>query len=184
MQRCNDNSSFIVEPYFGCQPLSDENIQSTDDRRVSILGIGTILLKDNAFMEVSRLAYLGIETDISCSVTLTVITLQLLDKAQVNIGQDFCVFGGVFLVGNTTYLAYGEEEARASVNCTLVLDGEDTYFRMGSRAFVGFDVGLVKDDNTNLPNEWLVDNLFYVDAVNLFICDGSFVHNHIFDGSD
>lgn len=179
-----DNSSFIVEPYFGCQPLSYESVQSTDDRRVSILGTGTISLEDNALMEVSRLAYLGIETDVNCSVTLTDITLQLLDQAQVNIGQDFRVFGGVFQVGNTTNQVYGEEDTPASVNFTLIINGEDINFRMGSRAFVGFGVGMVKDDDTELPNEWLVDNLFNVDAVNLFIRDGSLVHNHIFDGAD
>lgn len=181
-----DTCKFIVEPFFGCEQIDPElGLQSTNDRRVRIIGTGMISLEDSASMHVSRRSYLGIETDVDCSIIETDITLQLLDNSQVNIGEDYRVIGGVFQVGNVTnQVLYREEDAiPATINFSLIINGDNINFMLGSRAFWGLGVGIV-DDRGATQNEWLVDNLFNVDTININIESGSLVHNHIFAGND
>lgn len=181
-----DTCQFIVEPFFGCEEINPElGLQSTNDRRVRVIGTGIISLEDSSAMQISRRSYLGIETDVTCTVTLTDITLQLIDDSQVNIGEDYRVIGGVFQVGNVTdqFVQEGQLLIPATVNFSLIINGENINFRLGSRAFLGLGVGVV-DDRGATQNEWLVDNLFNVDTINISIENGSLVHNHIFAGDD
>ncbi len=104
---------------------------------------------------------------VNCSY-ITRLNLKFIDNAKILIGSD-SDFGGALQVGNTT----DQSENGGSIDFTLtigdlVLDSFGAGLVIGSQGFLGLGVGVVNKPSTTLvaPNNWLVGNLFNVNAVN------------------
>jgi len=158
-------------------------LASTDDMRVKINGIGEIVVKENATVEIFRNALVGIENGGAAigSETLdyaTNIVLTLKDSAQVNIGtlEDF---GGGLQIGNTA--DYSQQNGY--VDFTLNLQGIGAKVNVGSQGFLGLGVGIV-DKQESAPDTWLVQPTYNTRSIMINLTQGVLSHNEIYLGSN
>lgn len=177
------------DPHNQFAPLTGhgQGLKNTDDFRVKFIGIGTILLTECSCITIQREAFAGVETlfefdendSTTCQIQRTDLTIQIEDSAEFDIGGACCPenAGGSFQIGNT------ENHIGHSVNCRLILAGNNAKFRIRKQGFFGVDVGIV-DKRSQIPNEWLVDNMHNVVTFTLDLQDGVFIHDRIFDGDD
>jgi hypothetical protein len=130
---------------------------------------------------------LGIESldetlpnDTVCTITNTNVTMQILESAEVNIGQGNTIWGGVFQVGNTTF------NEGQQVNFTLTLAGANAQFNIGAGGFFGLGAGVVRpnqgvdDDQSHV----LANTLFNANLMVMNLFGGEFAHNRIFSSDD
>ena len=169
-----------------------EGLHNTDQFRVKLVGSGTIELVDNAQGVLPFNAFVGVETisNDQCEIATTDLTLSLADNGTFAIGHYNYNEGGALQIGNV------EPIEGHSVNFTLLLDGENANFTIGSRGFVGFGVGIERFDGTLellrarncpidfIPNANIVNNLSNVDKITLRMFNGRFEHDRIFSGDD
>ena len=169
-----------------------QGLHNTDQFRVRLIGSGTIELVDNAQGILPFNAFVGVETvsSTTCEIPTTDLILSLADNATFAIGHFNYNEGGVFQIGNIDPLE------GHSVNFTLLLDGDNANFSIGSLGFLGFGVGIERFDGqlqlvrarncpTNfVPNENIVNNLSNVGLITLQLFSGRFEHDRIFPGND
>ncbi len=179
----NPLSSLI---YFG------EGLHNTDQFRVKLIGSGVIELVDNAQGVLPFNAFVGVETisNDQCEIATTDLTLSLADNGTFAIGRYNYNEGGVFQVGNV------EPVEGHSVSFTLVLDGENANFGIGSRGFVGLGVGIERFygmpqvlrarncPENFIPNANIVNNLSNVEDITLRLLNGKIEHDRIFSGDE
>ncbi len=169
-----------------------EGLHNTDQFRVKLVGSGTIEFVDNAQGVVPFNAFVGVETisNAQCEIATTDLTLSLADNGTFAIGHFNYNEGGVLQIGNV------EPVEGHSVNFTLVLDGDNANFSIGSRGFLGLGVGIERfygeasvvrarncPDNF-IPNANIVNNLSNVEDITFRLFNGRFEHDRIFSGDD
>lgn len=186
-----------VEAALPHNPLSSltnfgQDLHNTDQFRVRLIGSGTIELVDNAQGILPFNAFVGVETLNTpfCTIPTTNLTLSLADNATFAIGHFNYNEGGAFQVGNIDSIQ------GHSVNFTLLLDGDNANFSIGSRGFLGFGAGIERFDGVLpllrarncpvnfVPNENIVNTLNNVGTVTLQLLNGRFEHDRIFSGND
>lgn len=170
-----------------------DGLHNTDQFRVRIIGSGTIEFVDNAQGFLPFNAFVGIETldTVTCEIPTTNITLSIADNGVFAIGQLNYNEGGVFQIGNVDFV---EDH---SVNFTLILDGENANFSIGSRGFLGLGVGIERFDGQLVPevrerrcptffvpNVNIVNTLSNVSDITFNFLNGRFQHDRIFPGDD
>jgi len=158
-------------------------LASTDDMRVKINGVGEIVVKENATVEIFRNALVGIENGgaVIGSETLayaTNIVLTLKDSAQVNIGT-LADFGGGLQIGNTAN--YSQQQGY--VDFTLNLQGIGAKVNVGSQGFLGLGTGIV-DKQESAPDTWLVQPTYNTRSIMINLTQGTLSHNEIYVGSN
>lgn len=177
------NASFACEPYpIDSRPVGT-TLNSTDDVRVKINGIGEIVIKENASMDIPRNSILGIENGGPAigSETLdyaTNITITLKDSGKINLGS-LAQFGGAFQIGNTTNYT----QPGAYVDFTLNVQGIGALVNIASQGFLGFGAGIV-DKQEAAPDTWLIQPTYQARAISLSLTEGVFSHNEIYIGSN
>ena len=168
-----------------------ENGQDPNIIRSKIVGTGTIIIEQDAVMEVNRGTMLGIETlptDTTSPlmyppITITDITLQLNDNGQVLIGSDTQAGGGL-QIGNLFSKAkvFGNPSlATNAITATITIDGPGALFQVGEQGFLGFGVGLVGQFPI-IPNDWGMSSLFNANQITLNIWEGVFEQKQIASG--
>lgn len=169
-------------------------LHNTDQFRVKLVGTGTIELVDNATASVPFNAFVGVETlsNATCEITTTDLKLNIADNGVFAIGHFNYNEGGALQIGNVD-----DRGENHTVNFTLILDGENANFTIGSRGFLGLGVGIERFDGqpellvrgrtcpTNfIPNENIVNTLNNVDEITFRFLNGRFEHDRIFSGDD
>ena len=186
-----------VEAALPHNPLSSltnfgQGLHNTDMFRVILAGGGTIELVDNAQASIPFNAFVGVEAinDPLCNVPTTNLTLSLADNATFAIGHFNVNEGGVLQIGDI------DATPGNSVSFTLVLNGADANFSIGSRGFLGLGVGIERFDGqlelvrartcpTNfVPNENIVNTLNDLGTITLQLLNGRFEHDRIFPGDN
>ena len=169
-----------------------DGLHNTDQFRVKLVGSGTIELVDDARGLLPFNAFVGVETisNDECEIATTDLTLSLADNGTFEIGHFNFNEGGVFQIGNVDRIE------GHSVNFTLLLDGENANFSIGSRGFLGFGVGIERFDGELevlrarncpkyfVPNANIVNNLSNVDRITLRMFNGRIEHDRIFSGDE
>lgn len=189
-----DEAQVVFEPYLDVNQAEGDSINATDAFRTKICGSGQILLRENAQMSILRGAYVGIEsagvvtvaddsgtipqddTLINCSY-VTTLTLRINDSGALYIGSS-SDFGGTFQIGNTT----DQSENDASIDFTLLMDGEEAFVDVDSQGFFGIGAGIASKPQS-APDNWLVGTLFNVDQFTFTLTNGIFQSNQIQIGS-
>jgi len=187
-----DQAQLIVESYDCVEDIFQNAVNPTinlsDPFRAKLVGNGQLILDGCASLIVAPNAFLGVETltaaplalacgiQNSCQVLLTDITVTIRDQASFLVGDGCRQPGGAFQVGNTA------DQVGSSVNFSLVFDGQDASFAIGSQGFVGFGVGIVT--KLGAVNSWLVNTLFNLGTVELNLPNGTFTHDRIYTGTD
>jgi hypothetical protein len=168
-------------------------LQNTDAFRVRLIGQGTIQLKDSAQANIPSNAFVGVETlnDDLCEISTTNLTVALNDNAQFNIGNLNDPEGGVFQIGNVRdmNMLRSRRNGAHSVNFSLIVDGLNAEFMIGSQGFMGLGVGIERFDGKNelgvvVPNENIVNTLFNVNSITFNFLSGRFEDSRIFSGAD
>ncbi len=168
---------------------------NTDPYRVRVMGTGTMRFTDNSSMLINTNGIFSVESlyvlpsGIVCAMPATQVTLEVLEAAQINIGNGNDILGGVFQVGNVQ-----SPDAETAVNFVLTLNGADARFNLSSGGFFGLGAGVVRPNQGNaddilptLPanqSRVLADTLFNVDQVRLNLYGGELSHNRIFVSDD
>jgi hypothetical protein len=169
-----------------------QGLHNTDQFRVKLVGSGTIEIVDNAQGVLPFNAFVGVETISNdlCEIPTTDLILSLADNGTFAIGHFNYNEGGVLQIGNVDPIE------GHSVNFTLVLDGDDARFSIGSRGFFGLGVGIerfygqaallrARNCPTNfVPNDNIVNNLSNVEDITFRFLNGLFEHDRIFSGDD
>lgn len=169
-----------------------QGLHNTDQFRVKLIGSGTIEFVDNAQGVLPFNAFVGVETinTALCEIPTTDLTLSLADNGTFAIGHYNYNEGGAFQIGNVDPID------GHSVNFTLLLDGDNANFSIGSRGFVGFGVGIERFDGVEqivrarncpinfIPNANIVNNLSNVGTITLKLFNGRIEHDRIFSGDD
>lgn len=168
-------------------------LENTDAFRVSLIGQGTIQLKDSAQALLPRNAFVGVETlnnDV-CEISTTDLTLVLNDNAQFNVGVLNEPEGGVFQIGNVRdmNILKSRRNGAHSVNFTLTVNGLNASFMIGSEGFMGLGVGVERFDGKDelgavSPNENIVNTLYNVNSITFNFLSGRFEDSRIFSGDD
>ena len=170
-------------------------LHNTDQFRVKIAGPGTIEIRDNAQALLPFNAFVGIESinSSTCSIPVTNLTIVVRDNGAFEIGRLNYNEGGVLQVGNV------DSVVGDSVSFTLVLDGNDANFSIGSRGFFGLGVGIERfygvsttipipaDDPCFIPfvpNNNIVGTLSNVSTITFNFLSGRFEHDRIFSGDE
>jgi len=160
-------------------PTSGTEITSLDDVRVKFMGEGIVEFDDNSRMLIQKKAYVGVESN-AC-VPVTDLEFVLKDKAQFKIGGNE-LEGGSFQVGNTTVVDGGDVQFKLEIN------GADPKFEVGSRSFLGLNIGMASNSTdpsaVAAPDEWLVGPLQNVTRVDIDVPSGTFSHGSTYIGSD
>ena len=136
---------------------------------------------------IPQYGYVGIETlreivgTTTIDVPITNLTIQLQDNGAFVLGEaiDHYTVGDSFQVGDTVdWTGFGH-----STTFTLSVDSPGSIFSVHPQGFVGFSVGIV-DKRMPTPDNWLVDTLYGVNAINLAVADGVFDHSRTFSGTN
>ncbi len=160
-----------------------ENGEDPNVIRSKIVGTGTIIIEQNAAMEINKGTLVGIETLPNKEITSTNITLQLNDNGKVLIGTDN-IAGGGLQIGNLFSKAkvFGNPSlATNSITSTITIDGPEALFQIGEQGFLGLGVGLV-GQFPMVPNDWGMSSLFNATQINLNIVQGIFEQKQIASG--
>lgn len=160
-----------------------ENGQDPNILRTKIAGTGTIIIEQNAIMEINNGTMVGFETLPDNGITITNITLQLNDNGKVLIGTDI-ERGGALQVGNLFSKAkiFGKPSLTTNkVSTHLIIDGHDAQFQIGKQGFFGLGVGLI-GQFPEVPNDWGMSTLQNADQITIDIRRGVFEHNQIASG--
>ena len=157
-------------------PVPDYPPTITDAFRVDFIGTGTIEFAECSTMSIQKWAYVGFTSIDECSLGLTDLVVILKDKSRFVIGGVCEQEGGVLQIGDTV-------ENGNTVKFTLIIDGEQALFEIGEHSFFGLAVGMV-DNTPDAPNDWLVDNLYNVESIDIRVRNGTFSHNRIYSGDD
>ena len=156
-----------------------------DKVRTRLIGIGTVIIEDDAQMNIDKGSWLGIETAPDLNVTETDITVELNDNGKVLIGTDTTA-GGAFQIGNvfSKALIFGNPSlAEHRVSGSIIVNGPQALFNVGSQGFLGLGAGAA-GKSPDLPNQWSISSLTNVINLVLAIKKGVFQHNHIFSGQE
>jgi hypothetical protein len=171
-------------PHNQYAPLTDvgNGLANTDAFRTKFIGMGTILLKDDAQFYIDKGSFVGVETYVdpsepSNTVSQTSINIILEDNAKFSLGGGRTDLGGSLQVGNT------EDRPGHTVDFSLTVNGVNASFRMNPQAFFGLNAGIV-DRATDEPNGWIIDVLYNVGNVNINLIDGLFEVADIYSGDD
>lgn len=172
-----------------------DGLLNTDPYRVRVMGTGTMRFTDDSSMLINTNGIFSVESlyvlpsGTICSMPATQVTLEVLEAAQINIGNGNDILGGVFQVGN---VQFPDEET--AVNFVLTINGADAQFNVNSGGFFGLGAGVVRPNQGNADNilptlpanqsRTLADTLFNVDQVRLNLYGGKLSHNRIFDSDD
>lgn len=176
--RFTDNVVVLCESLKQYQVPVGTALTDYDTYRVKFVGTGTIQWAGNASMQIGRGAFVGVENLPSCGVIDTNLIFELNDNAQVVIGREGVEpFGGSFQIGNTT------DNIDGSVTFSLVINGEQALFEIGSQGFLGLATGIVNKP-ASAPDNWLVGTLFNVENITIAVRQGTLSHNRIYTGSD
>jgi len=170
----SDQAQFYLDPVI--KPVVGTTINSSDDVRVRMSGLGTVRLSQGSSMLVGIGSYFGVETYPTCT-TNTNITFELLDEARIEIGNA-TLPGGSFQVGDTV-----STSTLQSVSFQLFLNGPGASFSIDREGFFGLGVGIVNKPATN-PNDWSVSCLSNITTLSVLLEEGTFIHNKIYNGSD
>jgi len=173
----NDDAAIIADPEEQCQLLKifGPSVTDTDAQRVKLIGTGTIIFNDKSSFVINNNSYVGVETFASYTQT-TSLSLVVHDNAKIEVGQADGTLGGTFQVGNTV-----PNKTPSTICLSIVLDGPEASFNIGSQGFVGLGVGVAFKDGA--PNNWLIDTLSNVASVTLDLQQGNFAHNRVYDGN-
>lgn len=187
-----DQAQLIVESYDCAESIfqnaEDPTVSLSDPFRAKLVGNGQLILDGCSSLIIAPNAFLGVETltaapieqacgiQNSCQVLLTDITVTIRDQASFLVGNGCRQPGGAFQVGNTT------DQVGSEVSFSLIFNGQDASFVVGSQGFVGFGVGIVT--KLGAVNDWLVNTLFNLGEVSLILPNGTFTHDRIYTGSD
>lgn len=160
---------------------------NTDAYRVRVMGTGTMRFTDDSSMLINTNGIFSVESlyvlpsGIICSMPATQVTLEVLEAAQINIGNGNNILGGVFQVGNVQ-----SPDAETAVNFVLTLNGADARFNIGAGGFFGLGAGVVRPNQGTGDNQSnvLADTLFNTDVVILNLLAGEFNHNRIFNSDN
>lgn len=171
-----------TQPNNQYSPLTNygNDLNNTDQYRVRILGTGTLRFTDNASLTLRTNGILSVETiDVGgCSVPSTAVTIELNEAAQFNIGNGNNILGGSFQVGDVTPF-----EGR-TIDFTLLINGADATFGMGSGAFLGLGAGVVRPAQGGAQSNVIADTLFNVRTVKLDLKGGNFKADRVFNSDD
>jgi len=148
----------------------------TDDFRVDFIGTGTIEFEECSCMNIQKWAYVGFVSIDECALGSTDLTVILHDKAHFVIGGSCEQEGGVLQIGDS-------KENGNTVDFKMIIDGEQALFEIGKHSFFGLAVGMV-DNTPDAPNDWLVDNLYNVQSIDIQVRNGTFTHNRIYSGEE
>jgi len=157
-------------------PVPDYPPTITDDFRVDFIGTGTIVYEECSCMNIQKWAYVGFTSIDECSLGSTDLTVILKDKAHFVIGGSCEQEGGVLQIGDS-------QENGNTIKFRLIIDGEQALFEVGKHSFFGLAVGMV-DNTPDAPNDWLVDNLYNVESLDIEVRNGTFSHNRIYSGEE
>ena len=151
---------------------------TTDDFRVEFIGTGTLEFQECSCMDIHKWAYVGFTSVDECSLGSTDLTVILKDKSHFAIGGCCELEGGVLQIGNTI-----DTEGESTVKFKLIIDGDEAIFEIGKHSFFGLSVGMV-DNTPEAHNDWLVDNIYNVEAIDIEVRNGTFSHNRIYSGEE
>lgn len=175
--RFTDNVVVLCERLMQYQIPTGTSLTTNDALRCKFVGVGTIKWAGNARMNIGRGAAVGVENLPSCDILTTNLTFELNDDAAFIIGEEGVdPFGGSLQIGNTA-------TTDGSVTFSLIINGNQALFEIGSQGFLGLAVGLANKP-ASAPNNWLVGTLFDVSRITINVAQGTFSHNRIYTGSD
>ena len=156
-----------------------------DKVRTRLIGNGTVVIEDDAQMNINKGSWLGIETAPDLNVTETDITIELNDHGKVLIGTDTTP-GGAFQIGNvfSKALIFGNPSlGDHTIRGSIVINGPEALFNVGPQGFLGLGTGAA-GKSPDLPNQWSISSLTNVVKLVLDIKQGVLQHNQIFSGQE
>lgn len=146
-------------------------------KHVIVSGNGSLQFAHNSQMSVPRGASLSIQSYEPCGIDYTDLLLEILDHAQVKIGDDAVSgFGGSVQVGDEN------PYSGAIVNFRLKTNGPDARFAIGSQGILSLAVGVVCK-NFEPISKALTKVLHNVGNIGLELGNGIMSHNHIYPTS-
>ena len=150
-----------------------------------ITGDMTIELTGNTVMSILDKALVTVETDHAAGVTESNVTINILDSARLEIGNETTLGGGL-QVGNRfskANLVFDPTRAQDIINFTLNINGPEATLQIGQQGYLGFGIG-VFGNNTDVSNYWGLSSLTNVNTVTLSLTQGRFEHNQIASSLD
>lgn len=155
------------------------------DVRMVIAGTQTIELAGNAVMSINNKRLVGVQTDPAEGITVTNVTFNILDSAQLQIGNQSTI-GGALQIGNPfgkANLLYDPSLLTHQVSCTFTVNGPGATIQIGRQGYLGFAAG-IDGNQTALPNYWGMSTLTNLIAVTLNFLQGQLINNQIASSID
>jgi pimeloyl-ACP methyl ester carboxylesterase len=156
-----------------------------DEIRTKIMGTTTITLSGNAQLAIFDNAIVGIETSPTLDITSTNVTINVIDNAQINLGNA-TTQGGVLQIGNRFSKAaiQGDPELlNHEVRGQIILNGPNAVIAIGKAGVLGLGAGIDGKQVTALNNASAL-TLTSVKNLSLILRQGTLIANQIMSGQE
>lgn len=155
-----------------------------DTGRAKIMGVGEIILQDNAVLQIFDNVALGIETDPRITTT-TDIQLRLHDYGRIQIGNNALPGGSLQIGSPFSDVDFQRDPSLAdhTVSCTIILDGSGAELQINRHGILGLGAGVLGHQNA-LVNFSVLKTLTCVHHIGIQLDQGVLRHSQIAAGSN